>query len=144
MLTVKRLKPYYIKSDPDYVRLILGYRYFTVFINNEEYQFIPVEAKEIKIDRRTRKIENIEDKFAFQKEKEVIYITMSELIYLPDFMIQLYDIAKPYYIKQDEQEQNDHTDMIICELERMNIKELIDKALDDRDQQTFEKLVNML
>ncbi len=145
MLTVKTLKPYYIKSDPDYVRLILGYQYFTVFINDEEYQFIPVEAKEIKIDRRTRKIVNTADKFAFQKNKDIIHVTMNELIYHPDFMIHLYDIAKPYYIADDaEKEQNSGVEMIVQELERLNVKRLIDKALDERDHLMFKKLVNML
>lgn len=145
MPTVKKLKPNYIKSDPDYVNLIFGNRNFTIFINNQEYQFIPIGAKEIKIDRKTRKIANIEDKFAFQKGQEIIYITMNELVFLPDFMIQLYDLAKPYYMtEQDENDLGDHTDMIISELERLNIKRLIDKALDERDQQAFEKLVNLL
>ncbi|HLR65644.1 IDEAL domain-containing protein [Virgibacillus alimentarius] len=143
MVSVKKFKPYYIKSDTDYVRLILGYRYFTIFINGEEYQFIPIRSKEIKINRKTRKIENIEDQFAFQKGNDVIYITMNELIYLPDFLIHVYDIAKPYYT--DIQEQNDETnEIIIAELERLNIKRLIDKALDERDEQSFFTLINLL
>src|SRR5699024_2348603 len=143
MVSVKKFKPYYIKSDTDYVRLILCYRYITIFINGEEYQFIPIKTKEIKINRKTRKNENIEDQFAFQKGNDVIYITMNELIYLPDFLIHVYDIAKPYYT--DIQEQNDETnEIIIAELERLNIKRLIDKALDERDEQSFFTLINLL
>src|SRR5699024_12536142 len=97
MVSVKKFKPYYIKSDTDYVRLILGYRYFTIFINGEEYEFIPIRSKEIKINRKTRKIEKIEDQFAFQKGNDVIYITMNELINITDFLIHVYDIAKLYY-----------------------------------------------
>lgn len=147
MLTVKTLKPYYIKADPDCVRLVLGYQYFAIFINEEEYQFIPIEAKEIKINRKTRKIENIEAKFAFQKGKEVIYIMMNELIYHPDFMIHLYEIANPYYTKdlnENRQEKNDETAIVIDELEQLNIKRMIDKALDERNQDAFEKLVHLL
>ena len=147
MLTVKMLKPYYVKVDREYVRLILGYQYFTVFMNDAEYEFIPTESKEIKINRRTRKIENIEDKFAFQKGTDVIYITMNELIYLPDFMIHLYDIAKPYYtrdIDAKQQEEDDMNEAIIDELERLNVKRMIDKALDERDEESFYTLLKML
>jgi len=147
MLTVKMLKPYYVKVDREYVRLILGYQYFTVFMNDAEYEFIPTESKEIKINRRTRKIENIEDKFAFQKGTDVIYITMNELIYLPDFMIHLYDIAKPYYTRDldaKQQEENDMNEAIIDELERLNVKRMIDKALDERDEESFYTLLKML
>ncbi|HLR40962.1 MAG TPA: IDEAL domain-containing protein [Virgibacillus sp.] len=147
MLTVKMLKPYYVKVDREYLRLILGYQYFTVFMNDAEYEFIPTESKEIKINRRTRKIENIEDKFAFQKGTDVIYITMNELIYLPDFMIHLYDIAKPYYtrdIDAKQQEENDMNEAIIDELERLNVKRMIDKALDERDEESFYTLLKML
>src|SRR5699024_4111052 len=147
MLTVKMLKPYYVKVDREYLRLILGYQYFTVFMNDAEYEFIPTESKEIKINRRTRKIENIEDKFAFQKGTDVIYITMNELIYLPDFMIHLYDIAKPYYtrdIDAKQQEENDTNEAIIDELERLNVKRMIDKALDERDEESFYTLLKML
>lgn len=143
------LKPYYVKVDRKYVRLILGYQYFTVFMNNAEYEFIPTESKEIKINRQTRKIENIEDKFAFQKGTDIIYITMNELIYLPDFMIHLYDIAKPYYTKdldenEKQQVENDMNNAVIDELERLNIKRMIDKALDERDEESFHTLLKLL
>lgn len=139
------LKPYYIKADPDYVRLILGYQYFTIFMNKEEYQFIPVEAKEIKVNRRTRKVENIGAKFAFQKGKEIIYISMNELKYHPDFMIHLNEIAEPYYIKDlNENKELDEVTIVIEELEQLNIKRMIDKTLDERNQDDFEKLVRLL
>src|SRR5690625_3162430 len=91
------LKPYYIKSDAHYIRVVLAYQYFAIFVNQEVYQFIPTEAKEIRINRKTQKIVNIEAKFAFQKGKNIIYIPMTELISLPDFLIQLYSIVETYY-----------------------------------------------
>jgi uncharacterized protein YpiB (UPF0302 family) len=146
MVTVKMLKPYYIKADADYVRVILAYQYFSVIINQQVYQFIPVEAKEIRIDRKTRKVKNLEAKFAFQKGKEVVYVSMSELISLPDFLEQLHAIAEPYY-KKDVMDQSDAENenvVIIAELERMNLKRLIDKALDDRDEESFNQLIKLL
>ncbi|MBM7600512.1 uncharacterized protein YpiB (UPF0302 family) [Virgibacillus halotolerans] len=146
MVTVKMLKPYYIKADADYVRVILAYQYFSVIINQKVYQFIPVEAKEIRIDRSTRKVKNLDANFAFQKDKDVVYVSMSELISLPDFIEQLHAIAEPYY-KKDTVNTNDTKDdsaVIIDELEQMNLKRLIDKALDERDQEAFHRLVELL
>jgi uncharacterized protein YpiB (UPF0302 family) len=145
VISVKMLKPYYIKADDQYVRIILAYQYFSVIINKKVYQFIPVEAKEIRINRRTRKVDNVGSRFAFQKGKEIIYMTMTELITLPDFLTQLHNIAKPYY--DDRNELNETAivkNLIIDELEKTNIKRLIDKALDERDEKTFRDLVKLL
>lgn len=146
MVTVKMLKPYYIKADTNNVRVILAYQYFSVLINKKVYQFIPVEAKEIRIDRSTQKVKNIDAKFAFQKGKDVVYVSMSELISLPDFLHQLHAIAEPYYKKDAKSinEQENESAIIIEELERLNIKRLIDRALDERDKKTFEALAKLL
>ena len=145
MVTVKMLKPYYIKADTEYVRVILAYQYFSVFINQQVYQFIPVEAKEIRIDRTTQKVKNIDAKFAFQKGKDVVYVSMSELISLPDFLHQLHEIAKPYYKKEttNKKETENENEVIIKELEQQNIRRLIDKALDERDETAFYRLVQL-
>lgn len=58
MFTVKMLRPYYIKADEDHVRVILAYQYFSLFINEKVYQFVPTKAKEIQISRRTQKVVN--------------------------------------------------------------------------------------
>ncbi|WP_106496617.1 IDEAL domain-containing protein [Lentibacillus sp. Marseille-P4043] len=146
MVTVKMLKPYYIKADDDYVRVILAYQYFAIVIHDQLYHFVPVEAKEIRINRRTQKVDNIEDKFAFQKGKDIIHIAMTELISLPDFLIQIRKIAQPYYHKELKS-KNTHKNeiaIIIDELEQNNIMRLIDKALDERNQQAFYSLTKWL
>lgn len=147
LLTVKMLKPYYIKTDAHHIRVVLAYQYFAIVIDQEVYQFIPTESKEIRINRKTQKIVNVDARFAFQKGKNIIYIPMTELISLPDFLIQLYAIVESYYgkgmiDKQDEESQE--MDMIIDELERLNIKRLIDKSLDERDEAAFKSLVKLL
>jgi uncharacterized protein YpiB (UPF0302 family) len=144
VISVKMLKPYYIKADDQFVRIILAYQYFSVLINKQVFQFIPVEGKEIRINRRTRKVENVGSRFAFQKGKDIIYLTMTELISLPDFMTQLHHIAKPYYDENYEVNEEFENRLMFNELERQNIKRLIDKALDERDEDTFRELVRLL
>lgn len=137
------LKPYYIKADDQYVRIILAYQYFSVLINKQLYQFIPVEAKEFRINRRTRQVENIGSRFAFQKGKDVVYMTMTELMTLPDFVQQLNSIVTPYYSEGFDEVETENL-YIIEELEKANIQRLIDKALDERDEKTFRELVKLL
>lgn len=147
MVTVKMLKPYYIKSDHQHVRVILAYQYFSIVIKKQVYHFVPMDAKEIIINKKTKKIVNVEARFAFQKGKDIIYISMTELITLPDFLIQLYFIVESYYAQnkiEHKEEPNPELDQIIKRLEQQNIKRLIDKALDERDSKKFHLLVKML
>ena len=147
MVTLKMLKPYYIKTEKNYVRIILAYQYFSVVIKNRVFQFIPVEANEIRLNRKTEKIENIDAVFAFQNGKDIVNVPMAKLITLPDFLEQIQKIGKPYYFKnthkETEEEQSDNAE-IIAALEKANIVRLIDKALDERDEQTFNELTKLL
>ncbi len=149
MVTVKLLKPYYIKMNSEYIRIILAYQYFSLFINKKVYHFVPIEGQEILINRKTKQVVNTETKFAFQKGKEIIYITMKKLTSLVDFMDQLEEIIKPYYeksveVQKQENELNEQTELMIKELEVQNIKRLIDKSLDEHDIHTFNTLVKLL
>src|SRR5690625_3691384 len=133
MVSVKLLKPYYIKMNSEYIRIILAYQYFSLFINKQVYHFVPIEGQEILVNRKTKQVVNTETKFAFQKGKDIIYITMKKLTSLVDFMDQLEEIIKPYYekslmVKREDDQLSDKTALIIKELEVQNIKRLIDKS----------------
>jgi len=149
MVSVKLLKPYYIKMNSEYIRIILAYQYFSLLINKKVYHFVPIEGQEILINRKTKQVVNTETKFAFQKGKDIIYITVKKLTSLVDFMDQLEAIIKPYYeksvaLQKQDDELNEQTTQIMKELETQNIKRLIDKSLDERDVQTFNTLVKLL
>lgn len=149
LVTVKTLKPYYIKVDSRAIRVILAYQHFSVLIHDELYQFIPIEAKEIRINRKTKKIENIGARFAFQKEKDIIYIAMTKLISLPDFLLQLYSIVESYFSMESKKVENtremdDDISAVIQHLEEKNIKRLIDYSLDQRDEEAFKELVKLI
>src|SRR5699024_10961646 len=99
MVTVKMLKPYYIKMNSENIRDILSYQYFSLLINNNVYYFSRIEEQEMLINRKTKLVVNTETKFTFQKGKDVIYMTMKKLTSLNDFMDQLESIVQPYYDK---------------------------------------------
>jgi len=143
------LKPYYIKMNSEYIRIILAYQYFSLLIDKKLYHFVPIEGREILINRKTKKVINTETKFAFQKGKDIIYITMKKLTSLVDFMDQLSEIIKPYYenplvVYDDNTKYSDTTNRLIKKLEADNVKRLIDISLDERDRELFNKLVDML
>ncbi|WP_047980853.1 IDEAL domain-containing protein [Ornithinibacillus contaminans] len=144
MVTVKLLKPYCIKTELDHIHVLLEQEYFTISIENEIYQFVPVKAKEFVINRRTKKIENLDATFAFKKDNKLFYLTMNELINLPDFLIKLYFITKPHLDMKRTENINDNIDVIIDELEHLNVKRLIDRALDERNEEAFYDLLAML
>lgn len=144
VVTIKRLKPYYIKADDQYVRVVLAYQYFAVVIRQKIYQFVPLENSEVVLDRNTRKIENTDDRFAFQKGKDIVYMSMSELISLPDFLYHIHAITEPYFVDHPEIKKTHEHHSVIDELEQINIKRLIDRALDERDETSFYKLVKFL
>lgn len=134
--------------NTEYIRVILAYQYFSLFIDKKVYHFVPIEGQEILINRKTRQVVNTETKFAFQKGKDIIYLTVKKLTSLVDFMDQLDEIIKPYYentlVVSKQEKVNDKTALMIKELEVQNIKRLIDKSLDERDIETFQMLVELL
>jgi len=149
MVTVKMLKPYYIKMNSEYIKIILAYQYFTLLIDQKLYHFVPIEGREILINRKTKKVVNTETKFAFQKDDDIIYITMKKLTSLVDFMDQLGEIIKPYYENpmatfEEDIELSESTSKLIRKLELDNVKRLIDESLDKRDEETFKELIKLL
>ncbi|WP_010647669.1 IDEAL domain-containing protein [Oceanobacillus massiliensis] len=147
MVTVKMLKPYYVKTEQESIRVILAYQYFSVMINKKVYQFIPVESNEIRINRKTKKVENTEAVFAFQNGKDIVNVPMSKLISIPDFLQQLHSIAESYYQNESElskTEQEKAIALLIDDLEKDNLKRLIDRALDLRDKKSFYALSKQL
>ncbi len=148
MVTLKMLKPYYIKKEKNFLRIFLAYQYFSVVMQNKVFQFIPVESNEIRLNRRTEKIENIDAVFAFQNGKEIINVPMVKLITLPEFLEQIHEIGRPYYFNSPSdpavKEREDDHSTAIAELEEQNILRLIDKALDERNEQNFHELTRLL
>lgn len=143
MITVKLLKPYYMKVDKKIVRVVLAYQYFALLINDQIYQFIPTEEREIQVNRKTKAIENIHATFAFQKGKDIIYKSMYELIMYPNFLFQLHSIVEPYFTNINIKQMTNH-ERVIHELEQLNIKRRIDQALDTNNKKLFYELVQYL
>jgi len=147
MLSIKNLKPYKVSKDEKYIYVTLAYRHFDILMQGETFQFIPIEATTIQLSRYTRQVINQSARFAFQRENKIIYIKMSSLIILPMFMESINKIADNYLKRkasQNNQNSNSKLDLIFYELERENIKRLIDQALDRKCEYEFNMLVKQL
>lgn len=145
MVSVKMLKPYFIKVNAEYIRIILAYEYFSIVINEDIYNFIPIEGQEILINRKTRRIVNTDTKFAFQKDDRVIYLTLKKLTTLKDFMVLINKMIDPYYTEEIiETHKEEKANELIFYLEKENVKRLIDKSLDEGDLSSFNYYVNVL
>lgn len=149
MVSVKLLKPYYIKMNAEYIRVILAYQYFSLIINKKVYHFIPLEGQEILVNRNTKKVVNTETKFAFQNGNDVVYLTMKKLVSLKDFMAQLDEIIQPYekHLQKNQlvkDNVDDQTAIFMKELERRNILKMIDKTLDEKDESAFRELSSLI
>lgn len=138
------LKPCQVQVNRDYVFIFLKSRCFTVEINNKIYEFIPKKETRVIVNRKTGKIVNSDALLAFERDNCLVYKAISELTFMPEFLIEIYYIAKPYYKENQTKGLAYETDIIIKELERMNVKRLIDQALDDKDEKRFYKLLKYL
>ncbi|WP_326315585.1 IDEAL domain-containing protein [Halobacillus sp. HZG1] len=136
------LKPYYVKEDKRFIRVVLAYQYFSLLIDNELYQFIPMESREIIIDRNRQRVHNVFDIFVFQRGKKMVYVSVSDLLQLPEFISHLHSIVSPYYEEGIEisQQSSKEVKEIIRELEKDNLRRLIDKAIDQHDEDAFRLL----
>ncbi|MCP3028063.1 hypothetical protein [Halobacillus sp. A5] len=141
MLNVKMLKPYYVKEDKRFIRVVLAYQYFSLFIDEELYQFIPMESREIIIDRKNNRVHNVFDIFVFQRGKRIVYVSVADLLKLPDFLTHLHGITSPYESGQSQKEKTFNVDgeleIIIEDLEKENLRRLINRAIDSSDKKAF-------
>ncbi len=141
-MNIKMLKPYYVKEDKRFIRVVLAYQYFSLLIDQELYQFIPMESREIIIDRNRQKVHNVFDIFVFQRGKKMVYVSVTDLLQLPEFLTHLHSIVSPYYEEGIEisQQSSKEVKEIIRELEKDNLRRLIDQAIDQKDEEAFRLL----
>ncbi|KAB8125852.1 IDEAL domain-containing protein [Gracilibacillus oryzae] len=144
MLSIKLFKPYYVKEEGKFIRVVLAYQYFSLLMDEKVYNFVPLEAREIRINRDTKEIENKEAVFVFQKGKKYNRIALGDLMKIKDFQQHLTQILAPYIALPNTIDKPDEIDGIIMELERNNLLRLIDKALDEKDMEKFHFYTNNL
>ncbi|TDL33141.1 IDEAL domain-containing protein [Jeotgalibacillus sp. S-D1] len=144
MLMIKMMKPFYTLQEGNDLKLVFAYQYFSVVKGNEVYQFIPVESNEIRINLKTKQIDNLTDVFVFQRGTRIFRIPLFQLLQISDLVDHLKSITTFYVqqVKSDIEEEQYNEE--IYHLEKQNIHRLIDKALQDGDRELFMKLTDRL
>lgn len=141
---IKMMKPFYTLQEGNDLKLVFAYQYFSVVKGNEVYQFIPVESNEIRINLKTKQIDNLTDVFVFQRGTRIFRIPLFQLLQISDLVDHLKSITT-FYVQQvksdiEEEQFNEEIDF----LEKQNIHRLIDKALQEGDRDLFMKLTDQL
>lgn len=146
MLKIRRIEPFYTKRDGDRLKLIFAYQYFSILKDDELFHFIPVEGKEIIINLQTLQIENLSDVFVFQKSSRFIRLPLYQLLLVSNIHDHLQKILEDLELstetKRAQNNINEETAQLVNEMEDMNRLRMIDYALDHKDQEMFEQLMD--
>ncbi|GED20787.1 transcriptional regulator [Kurthia gibsonii] len=146
MLKIRRIEPFYTKRDGDRLKLVFAYQYFSILKDDELFHFIPVEGKEIIINLQTLQIENLSDVFVFQKSSRFIRLPLYQLLLVSNIHDHLQKILEDLELstetKRAQNNINEETAQLVNEMEDMNRLRMIDYALDHKDQEMFEQLMD--
>lgn len=146
MLKIRRIEPFYTKRDGNHLKLVFAYQYFSILKDDELFHFIPVEGKEIIINLETLQIENLSDVFVFQKSSRFIRLPLYQLLLVSNIHDHLQKILEDLELstetKRAQTTINEETEQIVKEFEKANRLRMIDYALDHKDRNLFELLMD--
>ncbi|WP_342528106.1 transcriptional regulator [Chryseomicrobium sp. FSL W7-1435] len=137
MLHVEMMKPFHTEVKDNKIRLVFAYQYFSLRKDEEVFSFIPVEGKEIVLNRETLQVENLSEVFVFQKGNRFIRLPLYQLLLVSDVHDHLKTLIEPVA----EQENDEEVSELIQALERENFERLMDNALTLRDVDLFYQLL---
>ena len=143
MIKLKYFHPYMIKQDQKHVRVLLAYQYFSIMNDDGVYQFVPLESREIKLDQKTGEILNLQDVFVFQCGSKFMHVPLHQVIQF-EGLIEKLEKMTATFIDANSQVDKADVEEVIEELEAQNIYRLINRALDDKDSDTFYHYVDLL
>lgn len=146
MLQIRRIEPFYTKRVGNQLKLVFAYQYFSVLKDDELFNFIPVEGKEIIINLKNLQIENLSDVFVFQRGSRFIRLPLYQLLLVSNIHDHLQKILAGMQIdviqnKSSVEARSEYADLLE-ELEEVNRQHLIDVALETRNEQLFNDLTN--
>lgn len=140
MLHVEMMKPFHTEMKEGKIRLVFAYQYFSLRKDDEVFSFIPVEGKEIVINKDTLQVENLSEVFVFQKGNRFIRLPLYQLLLVSDVHDHLKSLIEPV-AEQAELKESEEVVQLIAELERENFERLMDSALMQRDADLFYQLL---
>ncbi|MFC4354154.1 transcriptional regulator [Chryseomicrobium palamuruense] len=140
MLHVEMMKPFHMEIKDGKIRLVFAYQYFSLRKEEEVFSFIPVEGKEILINKDTMQVENLSEVFVFQKGNRFIRLPLYQLLLVSDVHDHLKVLIEPI-AETAEIEESEEVNELITQLEQENFERLMDNALLHRDADLFYQLL---
>ncbi|TQR18132.1 transcriptional regulator [Psychrobacillus soli] len=141
MLLVQLMKPFYTKLEGNRIKLVFAYQYFSIRKDDELFQFIPVEGKEIIVHTETLQVENLADIFVFQKGNRFIRLPLYQLLLVSDIHMHLQVIIENSAQMNLGSSSLEGVSEAIEEFEEKNYERMIDYALLHKDAALFNKLL---
>lgn len=90
-IEIKEFKPFYAKLENGVLRIVLAANYLSIIKDDETFQFIPIEGKEILVDILSGSVTNLSDVFVFQRG--------NRFIRMPIYQLQLVSNFKDFLLK---------------------------------------------
>ena len=148
MIKVKHMKPFYTKVEGKKLRLVFAYQYISIFKEDEEFHFVPMEGKQLIVDIETRQVQNLSDVFVFQKGNKFIRLPVYQLLLVSNIheylmpLINSVNIENPKIYEKDEMhiEINHTTEKLMDEIMEFHKDNLINFHLEVKNYDELEKL----
>ncbi|MCM3356468.1 MULTISPECIES: transcriptional regulator [unclassified Psychrobacillus] len=140
MLLVQLMKPFYTQLEGDRIKLVFAYQYFSLRKDDELFDFIPVEGKEIIVNANSLQVENLSEVFVFQKGNRFIRLPLYQLLLVSDIHVHLQTIINANNVDESSSMLLEGTQEIIDHLEKENFDRMIDYALLHKDATLFREL----
>ena len=140
MLLVQLMKPFYTQLEGNRIKLVFAYQYFSLRKDDELFDFIPVEGKEIIVNANSLQVENLSEVFVFQKGNRFIRLPLYQLLLVSDIHVHLQTIINANNVDESSSVLLEGTQEIIDHLEKENFDRMIDYALLHKDAALFKEL----
>ncbi|WP_301107695.1 transcriptional regulator [Sporosarcina sp.] len=146
MLLIQRIKPFFTSQEEFNLRLVFAYQYFSIKKNDEVFQFVPAEGKEIIINTKSLQIENLGEVFVFQRGSRFIRIPLYQLLLVSDLHMHLSTILEGAmevegHLKEESMRE---AEGLVEQLERENWERMVDYALETKNRLLFKELTEGL
>ncbi|MEK4228946.1 IDEAL domain-containing protein [Solibacillus sp. FSL H8-0538] len=144
MIKIQYLRPFHIKHTGDKLRLTFSNEQLTIAKDEQEFHFIAIEGKEMSIDLKTMQIENLSEVFVFQCGNRFIRLSLYQMAIISDLDKHLKPILDMLPQTEVIETSTDEAVAIVAELEKQQLMDAIDVALDNRREALFVELSNKL
>ena len=149
-INVKTFKPKVTVTRNNKLMLWFSTKTFSVEKNDVEYKFVPVETQKIILNSETFEVENIYDTLVFKNRNHgFLDIEIYKLLAFSDIKTRISEITQDFKCNYAENEKSlkvrlkKETLSLVAEIEKQNLENLFDEALDKHDKGYFEKLMKM-